>query len=305
MGWSAVPSLHRLGVEAMIVYANEICHSAVDVIQFVGSIVTNRVQRSNCQALWVRLEPQTAFHLSLFPRLKYLLCPCTDVSHIDLAECKRRNIRVLSLRDTEVLPTITATAEHTIGLILALVRKIPSAVESTNRGEWDRSGFMGREISSLRPAVIGYGRIGKMVCEILEAMGGVVDWTGKYCPTFGIGDYDLVSVHVDLNDSTRGMCNSEFFAAMKPGAYFINTSRGQVVDESALLDALCSGHLAGAALDVVQGEPDGINQDLVKFANEEPGRLLMTPHVGGYCRESLEKAETALAKKLIEVIGSG
>ena len=235
-----------------------------------------------------------------------ICCPCTGLDHIDLAECKRRNIRVLSLRDTDVLPTITATAEHTIGLILALVRKIPQAAESTRRGEWDRSRFMGRELKWMHTAIVGFGRIGQMVCDRLRAFGVNVSVITEECQRDSAipphRDADIVTIHVDLNDSTRGMCNAAFFDSMKPGSYFINTSRGQVVDEAALLASLRSGHLAGAALDVVHNEPDGINPELVRFANEQPDRLILTPHIGGYTSDSLEKAETALARKLIEVV---
>lgn len=252
--------------------------------------------------LWTRLEPLRSEGFDSCSNIKYVCCPCTDVSHLPLDECKRRGIRVLSLRDTDVLPTITATAEHTIGLILALVRKIPCAAESTKRGVWDRSSFMGREISSMRPFVIGNGRVGGMVRKALEAMGSIVDWTDAYSSADGVGDYDIVTIHVDLNETSRGMCNADFFRSMKPGSYFINTSRGQVVDEAALLSALRDEHLAGAALDVACGEPDSINPDLVAYANEHPDRLIVTPHIGGYAAEAIEKAEVGLARKLLEVI---
>lgn len=287
----------------MISYMDEPCDAADAIIR--ADHCPTRGVHGGVSVFWTRLTPLNKRLLDYAKHLRIIATPCTGLDHIDLAECERRGIKVLSLRDTEVLPTITATAEHTIGLILALVRKIPSAVESTKRGEWDRYRFMGRELSEMRPAVIGYGRIGKAVQKTLSTMGCIVDWTDQYKPCFGIGDYDIVTVHVDLNDSTRGMCNAEFFAAMKPGAYFINTSRGQVVDESALLAALRSGHLAGAALDVVCGEPDEINPELIAYARENPERLLLTPHIGGACVESLEKAECALALRLVEELANG
>lgn len=276
----------------MKLYAELITHKARAIL---GN--TEFSSPSECEVLWVQLK---RFDLSGFPKLKYIACPCTGLDHIDLAECKRRNIRVLSLRDTDVLPTITATAEHTIGLILALVRKIPQAVESTRRGEWDRSRFMGRELSEMKFRLVGHGRIGNMISSRLHAFGC------HYAnPELAA---DIVSIHVDLNDSTRGMCNAEFFAAMKPGSYFVNTSRGQVVDEAALLASLRSGHLAGAALDVICGEPDHVNpplpniNPLFEFARQYPDKLILTPHIGGFTSDSLEKAEVALARKLIEVV---
>lgn len=250
--------------------------------------------------LWTRLEPVTAAVLDeRKPRI--VCCPCTGLDHIDLAECQRRNIKVLSLRDTDVLPTITATAEHTIGLILALVRKIPSAVESVKCGEWERYRFMGRELSGMKLAVVGFGRIGQMVADRLYAFGvECLPVQDAHAQIAAVAGGDIVSIHTDLNEHTRGMCDLTFFAAMKPGSYFVNTSRGAVVDESALLAALRSWHLAGAALDVVCGEPDKINPELIAFANAEPERLIITPHIGGCCAESIEKAEVALARRLVQ-----
>lgn len=279
----------------MKLLAPEIHNSARQVFVDAGHSVSCEVDNA-AECLWVRLNRVDAASLNTMPNLKLIACPCTGIDHIDLAECKRSNIRVLSLRDTDVLPTITATAEHTIGLILALVRKIPCAVESTKRGEWNRLPFMGRELSDMTAAIVGEGRIGRMVCERLRSFGCLVN----YGPSDA--DDDIVSIHVDLNETSRGMCNADFFRSMKPGSYFINTSRGQVVDEAALLSALRDEHLAGAALDVACGEPDSINPDLVAYANEHPDRLILTPHIGGYAAEAIEKAEVGLARKLLEVI---
>jgi len=252
-------------------------------------------------------------YLDMIGPVKVIGCPATGLDHIDLAECGRRGIKVLSLRDTDVLPRITATAEHTVGLILSLVRKIPVAANHVRGGGWDRTQFMGRELSEMVVGIIGYGRIGSMVSEMLapfirgqgaiEATSTMLGGNGDFpepAGIFSLSELDIVTMHVDLNDTSRGMCNAAFFAAMKPGAYFVNTSRGQVVDEAALLASLRSGHLAGAALDVVCGEYDGINQELLAYANEHPDRLIITPHIGGYAKEAIELAEAAIEKRIQE-----
>lgn len=295
----------------MRILAEMICQPARQVLESEGHTVSTIAELLNgavagqpipqsWDVIWSRLEPLQADGIGRSD-IKYIACPCTDVSHLPLAECQRHGIKVLSLCDTGVLPTITATAEHTIGLILALVRKIPSAAESVKRGEWERYRFMGRELKGMLAFVLGSGRIGTMVKHGLSGLGVDVrtDQDGRERDWY-LRRAEIVTMHVDLNDSTRGMCNAEFFAAMKPGAFFVNTSRGQVVDESALLAALRSGHLAGAALDVVCGEPDQINPELIAFANEQPDRLLITPHIAGCCVESIEKAECALAARLVE-----
>lgn len=284
-------------------YLTKPCDSARRLLDEAGFTEDRR----KIQVLWQHLEPLREGELTDYPDLKYVCVPATGTDHVDGFRCKELGVRILTLRDTDILPQITATAEHTIGLILALVRKIPQAVESTKRGEWDRSRFMGRELRDMEAVIVGEGRVGGFVRSFLTPLVcnvgsiGPMDVIESYWPGI-LGEYDIVTIHVNLNESTRGMCDTAFFAAMKAGSYFINTSRGQVVDEAALLAALKSGHLAGAALDVVCGEPDGISHELIAYANQHPDKLILTPHIGGYCVESLEKSEVALAKKLIEVV---
>lgn len=247
------------------------------------------------EVIWVRLRHRIdAEIMDASPNLRCIVTPTTGLDHIDLAECERRGITVLSLKgETNFLRTIPATAEHTMGLMLALVRKIPAAAEHVREGGWDRYQFQGRDLERMPVCVVGqWGRIGQMV--------------GGLCEQFGmhlciLEQAELVTVHVDLNETSRGMCNAKFFASMKPGSFFINTSRGEVVDESALLAALESGHLAGAALDVLCGEPEP-KWPLIDYAREHPDRLIITPHIGGFTMESLERVECFMAEKLIHWI---
>lgn len=250
---------------------------------------------------WTRLTPvDTSFLAGTI-----VATPCTGTDHV-------RAARVLCLRDCspEGLRSIRATVEHTIGMILSLTRKLPSAVESVRRGEWDRMRYQGTDLAGKTALVVGMGRIGSAVINVLQSLAmDVIDCDRYQHPHLleQLAVADLVTVHVDLNPSSRGMFGPAEFAAMKPGAFFCNTSRGAVVDEWALLDALKSGHLAGAALDVLQNEPPdefGPNP-LIEFAREQPERLVITPHLAGCSRESLEKAECLLARKLVEVLKDG
>jgi phosphoglycerate dehydrogenase-like enzyme len=114
---------------------------------------------------------------------------------------------------------------------------------------------------------------------------------------------DILTVHVPLNDTTRGMFSRNEFAQMKPTAYFINTSRGPVVDEDALLGALRNGWIAGAALDVFCDEPH-VNPLLIEYAKTYDN-LILTPHLGGNTQESREKTQVHLAQKIIDFLGGG
>lgn len=261
-----------------------------------GSIPTRFPDAFQPEVIWIRLRVRIdATVLDAAPNLRCIVTPTTGLTHLDLAECERRGIAVLSLKgETEFLQGIPATAEHTIGLILALIRKIPAACEHVRQGGWDRYQFQGRDLKGmLRYIVTGQGRVGKQVAKLCDAFGMKA--------VLKLADADVASIHVDLNDTTRGMCDASFFSRMKSGAYFINTSRGEVVNEPALLDALESGQLAGAALDVLCNEPEP-RGPLIDYARENPTRLIITPHLGGYTKESLERCECFMADKLLRWI---
>lgn len=261
------------------------------------------LRSATCEALWVRLERFSAYDLAYFTSLKVLATNCTGTDHLPLEECARRNIRVVSLQDCrEEMPSVHSTAELTVLLILELLRNVGGAAAHVNAGGWDRWQFVGRELRGKRVAIIGYGRVGQQVGELLTAFGCKVlrfneGWEASLAL---VGRADIITCHASLNDTSRGMFNAERFAQMKHGAYFINTARGAIVDEGALLGALESGHLAGAALDVVQDEPY-VNPALVEFARREPGRLIITPHCAGATVEGLHATELMIARKLVEI----
>lgn len=253
--------------------------------------------------LWVDLSQQIdAAFLDKHPEVRCIAAPFTGLDSIDEAECAKRGIDILSLRgDTEFLRGVCATAEHTVALILALLRDIPSAAVHTALGGWDRNLFQGRELKDCLVGIVGYGRVGRQVERILNGFDAIPS------PVFRrdfLSPYKIITVHVPLDDKTRGMCNAEFFSRMKPGSCFINTSRGEVVDESALLSALESGHLAGAALDVVCNERGERNPKLTQFALRHPDRLILTPHIGGNTVESRAATKQRIADKLCAWLAS-
>jgi D-3-phosphoglycerate dehydrogenase len=263
------------------------------------------------EALWVRLRHRIDREvLAAGPRLRVVATPATGLNHIDLEEAERRRVRVLSLGgEADFLREVRATAEHTVGLLLALFRHTPAAVEHVRAGGWNRDLFRGREVAGKTAGIVGYGRLGRIVGEYLQAMGARVVWSDPYVRGEGLplGDLlraaDVVSLHASLTEATRGFFGKGEFAALRPGAWFVNTARGELVDEWALLEALESGRLAGAALDVLAGEDAAGMQDhpLVQYARQH-GNLLITPHLGGCTAESMEKTERFLAEKLVALL---
>ena len=262
---------------------------------------------TDAAVLWTRLRPIRAADMAHFPSLRYIVCPATGTDHIDHAEAERRGIKVLSLKGEPGLVNVRATVEHTIGLILALTRRIPAAAEHVRRGGWDRYAFEGTDLAGKWVLVVGNGRIGRQVRKILHDLGCCAYYTERN-PEQGrdllslLPAADLVTVHCDLNPTSRGLFGPAEFAAMKPGAFFINTARGAIVQEQALLDAL-RGHLGGAALDVVEGEPGC--SDALRIAAGALPNLIVTPHIGGCTREAREQTEGLMVDRLLKEVADG
>jgi D-3-phosphoglycerate dehydrogenase len=247
-------------------------------------------------SLHVRLEGD---YISDNTRLKAVATPSTGHDHIDVVACQKQGIELLSLRDEkDFLDSVTATAELAWGLLLCVVRRLPWAVQSAHAGIWARDGFRGRQLSGKTLGIVGYGRLGRMVGEFGKAFRMRVLATDVHDKPAAPGvefmsldqllpQADVVSLHVHLTDVTRGLIGVEQFALMKPSAVLINTSRGAIVDESALLEALERGVLGGAGLDVVDGEwrSDLENHPLIRYAAAHQN-LVISPHIGGITHES-------------------
>jgi D-3-phosphoglycerate dehydrogenase / 2-oxoglutarate reductase len=270
------------------------------------------------QVLFVRLGLQVdRLVLEAGEDLRIVATPTTGLDHIDLQAAQERGVAVLSLKgEREFLDQVYATAEHTFALLLSLVRRIPAAFDAVGRYEWRRDLYRGRELSDKTLGIVGCGRLGSMVARYGMAFGMRVLVYDPYqprlpegvttCPTLAelLAESDVVSLHVPLNAETEGMIAAGQFAQMRPGAILINTARGAVLDETALLSSLQSGTLAGAALDVLRDEfalGDRAPNPLIEYARTHDN-LVITPHIGGSTQESIEKADVFIANKIGEVL---
>jgi D-3-phosphoglycerate dehydrogenase len=305
----------------LIAEAREFSPAAAARLRQVGRVTLADLERSqllqHCAAadvLWVRLRHRIdAEVMAAAPRLRFIATPTTGLNHIDLAAAEQRGIQVLSLRgETEFLKDVRATAEQTLGLLLALLRHTPAAAASAARGEWNRDRFRGNELYGKTAGVIGYGRLGRIVAQYLQAFGMRVLVTDPHVEAASVApglelvsqaallaQADVVTLHVNLTPATTGFFGPAAFAALKPGAWFINTARGELIDEPSLLAALQTERLAGAALDVVSSENAAGMPDhpLIQYARAH-SNLLLTPHLGGCTQESMEKTELFLAEKV-------
>lgn len=234
------------------------------------------------------------------PRLKAIVSNTTGHPHIDVDYARSKGIFVACLKFApDFLKRITPTAEHTWGLLLALIRNLVPAHQAALAGVWDRRPFGGRSmLSSLSLGIAGHGRLGTMVARYGKAFGMKVRYFDPFVETSSEGaervatlaslveQSDVVTIHVPHEMDTEGMFSAEIFERFRPGSYLINTARGELIDWNALLHGLQSGRLAGAALDVFDGEfvPDFAERfsghPLLQYAREHDN-LIITPHIGG------------------------
>jgi D-3-phosphoglycerate dehydrogenase / 2-oxoglutarate reductase len=244
-------------------------------------------------------------------QLKIVCTPSTGWDHLDQESLCRQGVELLSLRgENEFLGSITATAELAWGLLLAVERRLRSAIRLAGEGVWARDGCRGHQLSGKTLGILGYGRLGRIVAEYGRAfrMRVIACDNQRRDDPEGIESVsmddvlrlsDVLSIHVHLTSENIHLIGREQIARMKPGAVIINTSRGAVIDESALLEALETGHLMGAGLDVIDGEwnTDLPSHPLIRYARDHEN-LVITPHVGGVTNESQRAAYAFMVGKL-------
>lgn len=239
------------------------------------------------------------------PHLKAILSPTTGRDHIDLAAAEARGIQVFTLFGADdFLQTIYSSAEHSFTLLLALIRHIPAASNAVLQNQWIQRPFRGHELDGKRIGILGYGRIGSKVARYAHGFGMqvwaydpyVTDFADYVQPVASLDELlaasEIFMVHVPLNAETEGLIGHEELAKLSRGAFLVNTARGAVLDEAALIAHLASGHLAGAALDVITHEDRiaGEGHPLIDYAREHDN-LLITPHIGGTAEEAIEKTD--------------
>jgi D-3-phosphoglycerate dehydrogenase len=250
------------------------------------------------------------------PKLRVIVSNTTGIPHIDMAAARQRGVVVCALHDEPAfLDTITPTAEHTIGLMLAAWRRIPACHAAASSGAWDRFPWGApRMLSRMRLGVVGYGRLGRKVGEIAKAMGMDVAHYDPYVRG-GMADLlglarrsDVLSLHAPANDKTKGLVHRGVLESLPKGAMVINTARGELLDVEALLDLLESGHLFAAALDTVDGEYDPqftetfANSRLARYARDH-ANLVLTPHIGGSTLDAWSETQIHVVHKALRALG--
>lgn len=257
--------------------------------------------------------PVTAAFLDKLPNLKAIILSDDHIRTVDRAAAAERGIAIVDGRPpTDVPMSPHDTAEFVWGLLLAMVRQIPQQVESLRRGEWRHS--LGMSLANKKLGVAGLGRTGSRVARYANAFDmKVLAWsqnlTEEAAAEAGaelvdketlFRESDIVTIHYALSERSVGLVGARELGAMKPTAYLINTSRGPIVDEQALIEALENGRIAGAALDVFDQEPLPKNHPLLKLDN-----VVATPHLGFITEGTMHYYYASIAAALAAYLQEG
>ena len=230
-------------------------------------------------------------------------------TNVDVEAARRGGIEVVWTPRANV----QSVAEMTLALMLLVVKRVPEVVERLRGGGWRSYEILGRELSNMTIGLVGLGNVGLAVARLLRAIGArVVGFDpgvpGEKAAEHGVewlaleqvlARSEVVSLHCELNESTRAMIGSEAFAAMREGVYLVNTARGPLVDARALLTALANGRVAAAAVDVFETEPVPAGDPLVGHP-----RIVATPHVAAFTTEAIHRETSQVLEDIVNVLSN-
>ena len=283
----------------------------VELVMAAGDPAALVRELPRAQALLVRSDTLvTAAVIERAPHLHVIARAGIGVDNIDIEAATRRGIAVLNAPGAN---TVSA-AEHAIGLLLALVRRIPWAADSMRQGRWDRKAFSGTELRGKALGIVGLGRIGAHISAVARAFGMRVLAHDPYLAEqrarelrvelMALDDLlreaDVITLHLPLSEATRHLIDRRRLQLMKPTAVLVNTARGELVDETALVEALEAGTIAGAAVDVFAEEPLPERSPLRSCE-----RLILTPHLAASTTEAQERVAVEICSALRDALITG
>jgi D-3-phosphoglycerate dehydrogenase len=249
--------------------------------------------------------------------LKVVATNATGVDHIDVEYLKQNKIKFISLNENKsFLREITASSEHTWALMMTLIKNINSSFEDVKNYNWRREKFIGTQLHKKTVGILGLGRNGLKISKYARAFGMNIiffDKEKKYntknfyrCKSLNeiLKKSDILFITIPLNSKTKNLLNKDTLKLMKTNSIIVNTSRGEIINETDLLKCLSNKTIAGAALDVLKNESDNkflINNKLIKYAKSNKN-LIITPHIAGATKESWEITELFVAEKICQII---
>lgn len=264
---------------------------------------------------YVGIAVRTKFRIDkelfdLAPNLKFVARAGAGLDNIDEAVAAERNIQLINAPEGNR----DAVGEHAIGLLLSLMNNFHKADSEIRNGIWDRENNRGYELKGKTVGIIGYGFMGQSFAKKLSGFEVNVISYDKYKTGFSdafvrevsmeeiVKQSDVLSLHIPLTKETRQMVNEEYLYHFKKPIFFINTARGELVNTSAVLNKIKSGKILGAGLDVLEIEKfPALNEQHWFDELKKSGKVILTPHVGGWTFDSYRKISEVLAQKLSEI----
>jgi D-3-phosphoglycerate dehydrogenase len=296
----------------------KVVNDGVKILQGVGEVMYNPHERSlNSSELKDYLKDASAVILgndvcdadvlNSTEKLKVVSRHGVGVDNVDLKAATENGIIVTNTPKVNT----TAVAEHTLALMMALLRRIPQANLSMKSKRWEGLKFVGEELTGKKLGIIGLGSIGKEVAKRAKALGMKVLYSKRTRDvnlekelglTFKslnelLKESDIISIHIPLTSETKGLIGKKEIALMKRGSYIINTARGGIIETEALIEALRNGHLAGVALDVFDKEPPDFEIPLFTLDN-----VITTPQIGAYTIEAIRLMDIIAAENVVNVL---
>jgi D-3-phosphoglycerate dehydrogenase len=304
-------------VSGSVLICDSINQTGIDILKKAGmkvdykpNILTDELLSivKDYQVILVRIRTKiTREVIQAASNAKIIARAGVGLDNIEVTAAEEKGIRVVNAPEA----AINAVSELTVGNMISLARSIPLADSEMKRGKWIKKNLMGTELSGKYLGIVGVGNIGRNVGRIAKALRmNLIGYDPypidrDYIKEVGlivtdlntlVQSADFITCHVPLLEETKHLFNAELISNMKSTAYIINASRGGVIDETALYNALCNGSIAGAALDVFETEPP-LNNPLIGLSN-----VICTPHIGAQTKEAQELTSIVIAEKIIQII---
>ncbi len=285
----------------------------VDTIKDDYDEVLNNIEKYDAylSALTVKIDKKI---LNNAKKLKVIGSPSTGTDHLDKEHMKKLNIKWFDIsKEYQLINSFTATAELGFGLLLMLIRKIDIATQATKKGLWEREKYTGVQLYNKTYGILGLGRLGKISSKIASGFGMKVIAHDKLDIKLSnvnmvsfdelVSKSDFLSIHIHLTKENENIINDTVFNNMKPSSILINTARGKLIDENALLNALKSKKIKGAVLDLIDGEWDSniLSHKLIQYSKFN-SNLVISPHIGGATIESINGARVFMINKIAEYL---
>ncbi|NVK22990.1 MAG: hydroxyacid dehydrogenase [Kangiellaceae bacterium] len=273
-----------------------------------SAVISDYLQQTGAEGIVSRMGRLDAAVMDAAPQIKVISKHGVGVDNIDIQAAADRGIPVLVATGANAV----SVAEHAIALLLATVKRILPLDAGLRAGRWEKPGFSGREIAGSTMGLMGMGAIAQATGRMAKGLGLKLVGFDPFAPDSAfealgvtrcatvedmLAQSDILSLHCPLTDQTRGLLNADSIARMPKGSYIINTARGGLIDEPALVAAIESGHLAGAGLDTFASEPPAADHPF--FAVPE---IVLTPHIGGVTREAGARVGVDAVRGIFQIL---